>query len=99
MPSQVYLALSSSVRWFREHVLAPERRRHPLIRSLCRLLGTTLLAGVVAVGMLMVVALGIAAALQRLLRGDAPVRPVKNGQEVEGEYRVIKPDTDRPPKA
>jgi len=96
MPSRAYSALSSLILQFRTKVLAPERRRHWLTRVACRLIGIALMAIVIGIGMLLCSALVILAALQRLLRGAPPVSPpAQNGQVVEGQYRVVKPDSDQ----
>jgi len=97
MPSRVYSALSARARKFRDQILAPERRHNPLVRIMCRLLAIALLGSVVLIGMLLCSALVILASIQRLLRGEAPVPVARDGQVVEGQYRVVKPDTDRPP--
>jgi len=99
MPSRAYSVLSARVRQFRDQVLAPERRRHPLVRIVCRLLAIALLGAVLLIGMLLCSALVVLAAIQRLLRGEAPVPTAPDGRVVEGQYRVVKPDTDHHPPA
>jgi len=98
MPSRAYSVLSARVRQFRDQVLAPERRRHPLVRIACRLLAIALLGTVLLIGMLLCSALVVIAAIHRLLRGDAPVPSAPDGRVVEGQYRVVKPDADHHPR-
>jgi len=98
MPYRVYSTLSTRVRQFRANVLAPDQRRNPLVRILCRLLAIALLGCLLGLGMLLCSALTVLAAIHRLLRGDAPVRPAQqNDRTMEGQYRVVRPDSDRPP--
>jgi len=91
MSYRMYSALSARVRAFKTNVLAPERRRNPWVRLACRLLGIALLAGVLGIGMLLYSFLVVVAAIQRLIGGQSPVSPPQ-GQVMDGQYKVVKPE-------
>jgi len=99
MPFRAYSALSAHIRRFCDRVLAMDRWRNPLMGIVCRLLAIVLLGCLLGLGIVLCSALTILAAIHRLLRGEAPVQSARDGQVVEGQYRVVKPDPDRPPSA
>jgi len=76
-----------------------DRWRNPLLGIICRLLAIVLLGCLLGLGIVLCSALTILAAIHRLLRGEAPVPTAPDGRVVEGQYRVVKPDTDHNPPA